>query len=246
LVLTKGPHFFVHARDLCGDVAVLRGEDARHLTVVLRAMPGEAVSLSDGAGRCWQTSVLAAKENRVELRLEQELLMERPRPWVRVVHALPKGRKLDEVVQRLVEIGVDRVVPVHSMRSAVRLSPSKSAKVVARWRAIALAAAKQSRRIWLPEISEVGEWVAAFGDAKSGVCCWEEATQPLHHSLPDVGSPAEAEEIVLAIGPEGGLTPAEVAATGLEPVSLGSTIMRTETAALVAATIVLHRLGRLG
>jgi 16S rRNA (uracil1498-N3)-methyltransferase len=158
-----------------------------------------------------------------------------------VVHALPKGRKLDEVIQRLAEIGVDRLVPVRSARSAVQLTPDGAAKAVARWRAVALAAAKQSRRAWLLDVSEVGILPTALAEADHGVVLWEEATAPLR----DVCPVTDVDELVLGIGPEGGLTADEVDATGLPAASLGETILRTETAALVAASILLHRLGRL-
>ncbi|MGH8906275.1 MAG: RsmE family RNA methyltransferase [Egibacteraceae bacterium] len=243
----KGPHFLVPPTQIHSDRAVLTGDDARHLAVVLRAAPGEPVSLSDGAGRCWQARVVRARRDEVILRLVDARHVPRPRPRLTVVHALPKGRKLDDVVQRLAEIGVDRLVPVHSARSSVRLGPAKAAKAAERWRAVALAAAKQSRQAWLLDVAEVGEWAKAFpagtpGHEIHGMCCWEESVTPLR----EVGVPMDADEIVLAIGPEGGLCPEEVAATGLPEASLGPTILRTETAALVAASIVLHRLGRLG
>jgi 16S rRNA (uracil1498-N3)-methyltransferase len=243
----KGSHFFISPAQIEGESAVLTGNDARHLAVVLRAGPGEPVSLSDGAGRCWETRIIRAQPGEVTLRLGDMRQLPRPRPRVTVVHALPKGRKLDDVVQRLAEIGVDRLVPMHSARSAVRLTPEKAAKVVERWRVVARAAAKQSRRAWLLDIHAVAEWTVG-GWAKAipagacGVCCWEEAVTPLR----EVSVPLDAGEIVLAIGPEGGLSPEEVATTGLPVASLGPTILRTETAALVAASIILYRVGRLG
>lgn len=254
LGLIQGPHFFVDPTDIHGDRAVLRGDEARHLAVVLRASSGDAVSLSDGAGCCWQARVVRSSGTEVTLRLTDRRHATRPCPRLTVVHALPKGRKLDGVVQRLVEIGVDRLVPVHSTRSEVRLEAERAAKAVARWRSVALAAAKQSRRTWLLEVREIGEWPAAFAGRTTGVVLWEEATTPLREVCPLYGgvggvglSPlADADELVLGIGPEGGLDAEEVAATGLPAASLGPTVLRTETAALVAASIVLHRLGRLG
>jgi 16S rRNA (uracil1498-N3)-methyltransferase len=243
----NGPHFFVSPTQIEGESAVLTGDDARHLAVVLRATPGELVSLSDGAGRCWETRVVRARPSEVALRLVDMRQLPRPRPRLTVVHALPKGRKLEDVVQRLAEIGVDRLIPAHSARSMVRLTPEKAAKAVERWRAVARAAAKQSRRAWLLDITAVtewtmGEWARTFPAGARGVCCWEEAVTPLR----DISVPVDADEIVLAIGPEGGLAPEEVAITGLPVASLGPTILRTETAALVAASIILYRTGRLG
>jgi 16S rRNA (uracil1498-N3)-methyltransferase len=239
---TRGPHFFVAPADVEDHRAVLRGEEARHLAVVLRAAAGDAVSISDGLGRCWQGWVLRATGTEVAFRLGNLRCVPRPRPRLTVVHALPKGRKLDGIVQRLAEIGVDRLVPVRSARSEVQLAPDRAAKAVARWRAVALAAAKQSRRAWLLDVDDVGTLSAVLAQAAHGVVLWEEATAPLH----DVGLRADTDELVLGIGPEGGLTAAEVAAAGLPAASLGERILRTETAALVAASIVLHHFGRLG
>jgi 16S rRNA (uracil1498-N3)-methyltransferase len=239
---TCGPHFFVGPADIENDHAVLRGDEARHLTIVLRAAAGDAVSLSDGVGRCWQARVLRATRGEVTFRLGGLRRVPRPRPRLTVVHALPKGRKLDEVIKRLAEIGVDRLVPVCSARSEVQLTPDRAAKAVKRWRAVALAAAKQSRRAWLLDVDQVETLPAALSRAAHGVVLWEEATVPLREVCPF----ADVDELVLGIGPEGGLTADEVTASGLPAASLGETILRTETAALVAASILLHRLDRLG
>lgn len=237
-----GPHFFVSPEDVDGDEAVLRGDQARHLAVVLRARPGMAVSLADGVGTRFRARVVAADPDAVRLELLDREAMSPPRPSLTVVHALPKGRKLDEVVEKLSEIGVDRLVPVHSARSQVRLDAAKAVKAQARWEAVALAAAKQSRRVRPLRIAAVSDWAAAFG-AAPGVVLYEEADVPLRARLAEIGA-GDADELVLAIGPEGGLTPEEVAACGLPAATLGSTILRTETAALAAATSTLTLLGR--
>jgi 16S rRNA (uracil1498-N3)-methyltransferase len=221
---------------------VLRGAEARHLVEVLRARPGDPVSLADGSGAVWQARV-AAVGAEVRLALGARTDVARPRPRLVVVQALPKARKLDEVVQRLTEIGVDRLVPVHSARSQVRLDAARAAKAVTRWRAVALAASKQSRRARRLEVAEVGSWDDAFAGAPAGAVLWEEATAGLRAVI---AGAAGAAELVLGIGPEGGLTAAEVEATGLPAASLGPTILRTETAALVAAAVVLAAAGRLG
>jgi 16S rRNA (uracil1498-N3)-methyltransferase len=237
---TSGPHFFVPPAAVHGDRADLTSDDARHLAVVLRAEPGAPVSLADGTGALFQARVTRAAPDRVQLALTERYEVPVARPVLTVVHALPKGRKLDDVVQRLSEVGVDRLVPVHSARSQVRLDAAKAAKALARWRAVALAAAKQSRRARLLEVAEVGTWAAAFPAGGRGAVLWEEASAPLPTLLD-----AEAAEVVIAVGPEGGLTPEEVAATGLPAASLGPTILRTETAALVAAGIALAVTGRM-
>lgn len=235
-----GPHFFVPPHDVRGGQAVLRGAEAQHLTTVLRARPGHLVSLADGNGTLYQARVRDVGAE-VALTLEWSTETARADPGLTVVHALPKGRKLDEVVQRLSEVGVDRLVPVHSERSEVRLSGERADRALARWRSVALAAGKQSRRARLLEVSPVGEWGAAFPAGSTGVVLWEEAHTPLREVLP-----MGVDALLIGIGPEGGLTGQEVEGTGLPAASLGPTILRTETAALVASAAILTLRGRLG
>ena len=233
-------HFFVAEEHIASDVALLSPEDSRHLVTVMRARVGDAVSISDGRGRVWSGSYRATDSDRAQIGLLDERIVVRSTPSITVVHALPKQRKLDEVVQRLTELGVDRIVPVHSERSQVELDERKAAKSVQRWRAIAVAAAKQSQRAWLPEIDEVGWWPAVFAGHAGGVACWEESTVGLRHVLDSLDQPAE---LVVAIGPEGGLTADEIDESGLPHASLGPTILRTETAALVAVAAIRYHFG---
>jgi 16S rRNA (uracil1498-N3)-methyltransferase len=236
----RGPHFLVDPTDIDGGRAVLRGPDARHLAVVLRARPGTPVSLADGRGHLYQGYVRRADAQAVVLGLDEPAAVPPPRPRLVVVHGLPKGRKLDDVVQRLTEVGVDRLVPVTTQRGEVRPTGERAQRAVERWRAVAQAAAKQSRRAWVLEVGDVTEWSAAFDGAARGAVLWEEAHRPLRAVLD-----LDADELVLGIGPEGGLTADEVAATGLPAATLGPTILRTETAALVTASAVLTLTGRL-
>ena len=241
----SGPHFFVDPADVDGDEAILRGEQARHLAVVLRARPGDPVSLADGTGARYRAQVAYAEAGEVRLRVLEAELVAPPRPRLAVVQALPKGRKLDEVAEKLSELGVDRLIPVHSARSAVKLDAAKAAKAQARWEAVALAAAKQSRRARPLVVEPVGDWGSAFPAGAAGVVLWEEATVPLREALAGQTGPDLPDELILAVGPEGGLTAEEVRASGLPAAGLGPTILRTETAAVVAAAATLTLLGRL-
>lgn len=243
-VPTSGPHFFCEPEAVVGASVTLRGNEARHLARVLRAVPGDPVSLADGAGTLYQARVTEVADDRVHCAVEDRFVPAPPHPVVTVVHALPKGRKLDDVVQRLSEVGVDRIVPVHSARSQVTLRGDKADRALARWRSVALAAAKQARRVRLLDVAAVGEWDDAFAGA-TGIVLWEEADAGLPAVLGAL-APAEAPEIVLAVGPEGGLTAEEVATTGFPAARLGPTILRTETAALVGASVVLAAAGRFG
>lgn len=242
--MTRGPHFFVDPADVAGATAVLRGDEAHHLLRVLRAQPGDDVSLADGTGVVYQARVADTDRDHVELALQARHDVATARPRLAVVHALPKGRKLDDVVQRLSEVGVDRLVPVHSRRSEVRLTGAKADKALRRWQAVALAAGKQSRRARLLEIAAVGEWQPTLAEVEAGLVLWEDAEAGLRDRVRVVAETDPA-ELTLAVGPEGGLTEAE-AASGRAAASLGSTVLRTETAALVASTLTLGELGRLG
>lgn len=235
---TRGSHVFAA---LDGDAVVLRGDEAHHLGVVLRLAAGAPVSVADGSGALFQARVRRVEPGAVYLAVLDRVEVAVPRPALTVVHALPKGRKLDEVVQRLTELGVERVVPVTSARSQVELRGERAERAVARWRAVALAASRQSRRARVLEVAEITTWASALADPGPGVVCWEEATVPLRSVL-DLDAPA----LVLGIGPEGGLTAEEATAGGLPAASLGPTVLRTETAALVAVTAVLTLAGRIG
>ena len=237
------PHFLVDPDAVHGDSVALGPEEAWHLVGVLRARPGDRVTVADGTGAVYTTRIARVQQDAVTLAVVAVEHVTAIRPRLTVVHALPKGRKLDDVVQRLTELDVDRLIPVRSARTEMELTPEKADKVVARWRAVALAAAKQSRRVRPLEIAPVSTWTAAFAEGLPGVICWEEAVSPLREHLEGL---LDADAVVLGIGPEGGLTREEVEATGLPACSLGPTILRTQTAALVAATALLTLLGRIG
>ena len=233
------PHFFV-AGPAGADEVLLDESDTRHLVTVLRARPGLALTVADGSGTIWSGAFRGVADGSAVVELNEATTVAPTRPTITVVHALPKQRKLDDVVQRLTEMGVDRIVAVHSDRSQVELDERRAAKAVDRWRAVALAAAKQSRRARLPEIGEVGTWSTAFPPGAPGLVAWEESTDGLGTVLDTIEDPAE---LVLGVGPEGGLTAAEVAASGLPHASLGRDILRTETAALVATAAVRYHYG---
>jgi 16S rRNA (uracil1498-N3)-methyltransferase len=229
-------HFFVAPEQVDeGLTAQLDAEQTHHLVTVLRARTGDALTVADGSGTVWTGRFQGVDEGLARVALDEATVHPPPSPAITVVHALPKQRKLDEVIQRLTELGVDCIVPVHSARSQVELDERKAAKALVRWRSVALAAAKQSRRPRLPRIEPVGDWTTAFRPGMTGVVCWEESRVGLRAALDRVGP---AENLVVAIGPEGGLTTEEVLATGLVAGSLGPAVLRTETAALVAVAAV--------
>lgn len=235
----SAPHFF--AVSVEGDRIRIEGEEARHAVRVLRIRTGERITVSDGAGTVAEAVVVEASSALVaEVTGRRTIPPSLPR--VTVFQGIAKAGKLDVVVQKLTEIGVDEIVPLQAGRSVARWE-GRGARIE-RLRIVAREAAKQSRRAWLPV---VGEPVTA-GQARSeglALVLHETADSRLSGALP--GAPPE--RIALFVGPEGGFDEGEVSglvARGARAVGLGPQILRTETAALVAATIVLGRYGRIG
>lgn len=236
------PHVFVDPDDCQADRVLLRGDVAHHLVTVLRRGVGDAVSVADGTGVIRRVEIREIRAGDALCEVLAVHDVPHPVPRVRVVCGLAKQRKLDEVVGRLTELGVDEVVPAHTSRSQVHLDPRRAERARARWQAVARSAAAQSRRARLPRIAAVTSWEHAFERVEHGVVFWEEAVEPLRA----VPFDDLAEQVTVGVGPEGGLTAQEVVSTGLPAASLGPTILRTETASVVAAALVLYRLGRVG
>lgn len=201
---------------------VLAQADTHHLTAVLRLRDGEIVVAGDGSGR-WSTCRIRAGAT-LE-RVGPVETTELSAPTVTVAFAPVKGDRPEWVVQKLTELGVDRIVPILTARSVVRWEGDRAIKAVERLRRVARDAAAQSRRAWLPEVaavSSLGSLVALTGVPT--------AMANPGGLRPDLSRP------VVAIGPEGGWDQAELEA-GFDLVGLGSTILRAETAAIAAGAL---------
>lgn len=228
-----------------GDEVPLSSDELHHLATVLRLGPGASIEVADGHGRSADAGFTGGG---VALRGEPVERV-RSRPAIEVAQALPKGRKLDEVVRQLTELDVDAVVPVATERSIVRLDGSKAHRAVERWRAVARAACEQSRRSDLPTIAPV----ASVDDLVELTC--DEGTAVL---VAHPGGAALAEHldacrraarVVVVVGPEGGLTDGELAVltgAGARTLGLGPTTLRTEHAAAAATAALVCALGRWG
>ena len=230
------PLVYVSPGAVRGDRVTLAPGDIHHLRRVLRLRDGDAIVVGDGEGHHWRAT-LAVTEARLE---PDPAFTPRLRPRIDVVHAVPKGGKFDDVVRVLVELGVDRIVPVVSERTVTR--PRRGAE---RWRAVARAAAEQSRRAWLAEVDEPAPVAAVTPSLAPGVVAHPDAP-PLRSVI---GTLDGAEAVTIAVGPEGGWTDAELAAferAGLRPAAVGDTVVRTEHAAVVVVAMVGYALGRFG
>ncbi|MBN2848093.1 MAG: 16S rRNA (uracil(1498)-N(3))-methyltransferase [Coriobacteriia bacterium] len=223
--------------------------DIHHLRDVLRLSPGdEIVVVVAGAARVVRLTHVSEVVSGVVL----EEVPTPALPRVTLVQALVKGEKMDTVIRQATELGVTRVVPFAAERSVVRLDAAKAEARVARWRRVAAEAAKQSQRTDIPEVTTPvpAAKVAEIPTADVVLVCWEggSAAPGIGDALSTAGAGAGT-SVAVIVGPEGGLTPGEVdlfRSGGARVVSLGSTVLRTETAGVVATALVLYELGGLG
>jgi len=235
---------FVPPERLEGGRVTIAGDDHRHLARVLRAQPGAAVTLFDGVGGEVDARVLRVGRDETELELgARRATRDAPAAPLTLLTAVPKGARMDLLVQKTCELGVARIVPVTTERSVVRPEPGRSL----RWEKIAREAARQCGRADVPTVSAPTTLAAAFAAPELPPCrlvLWEQQRgRPLRAAL---GAPAPT---VVLVGPEGGFSPAEIAAAetaGFVPVALGPRILRVETAAIVAAALVADAYGELG
>ncbi|MFT4136452.1 16S rRNA (uracil(1498)-N(3))-methyltransferase [Microbacterium sp.] len=229
-----------------GGAVVLTGAEAYHAAVVRRVRVGERVTVGDGVGTWGGGEVESVTPKEVVIRVADVAVLPAPSPRVVLVQALAKGDRDELAVQAATELGADEIVPWQAARSVSRWDAAKSAKGVARWSAIVREAAKQAHRAWLPAVTApagLGDLVARAGQARTLVL-EPTASARLSDVNLDVDDPRD---VVLVVGPEGGMAPAELSAlqdAGATLVRLGDTVLRTSTAGPAALALVNVRLGR--
>jgi 16S rRNA (uracil1498-N3)-methyltransferase len=239
------PVFLCESARLDSDRILLDGPEGRHAAAVRRLRPGERADLTDGAGLVVECVVTSAGRDSLELQAMARRHEAAAEPRIVVVQALPKGDRGELAVETMTEVGVDVIVPWAAARCVSQWRAERRVKALGRWRTTAREAAKQARRAWLPEVTDlattaqVAERITA---AALAVVLHEEAEHPLSGlAVPDKG------EIVLVVGPEGGLTTEELTvfeSAGATPALLGPTVLRTSTAGVAAASVLLSRTGR--
>ncbi|MFN2460563.1 MAG: 16S rRNA (uracil(1498)-N(3))-methyltransferase [Candidatus Velthaea sp.] len=240
--------FFVEGVHAPGDEVRFAADDARKIAVVLRKRTGDRVAVVDSGGGAYEAT-LAVTAGDVSARLDRALERASAEAGMRIVlaQAIPKGQKMDLVVEKATELGIAALVPLRSARvEGDRTGEHKRE----RWQRIAKSAAQQSGRLVVPEIRTVADWpqlTATFARYDRVYVAWELAEPaPLRERFEsDLGG---AQSVLLVIGPEGGFSAEEVAAArcaGAVPISLGRRILRTETAAFVVLAALLYARGEL-
>ncbi len=229
----------------------LSDEDRHHLVSVLRVRVGETIEVVEpGAGSAW--TVRVAQTSPVVSATLVERLVRVVHPHVTLVQGVAKGDKMDAIVRQAVEVGASEIIPVLSGRSVVKLDERKRADRGERWRRIAKSAAEQSHRSEVPLVHDpstlksVLPLLAAHDEV---IVLWEEARGSGLRAAVESWVATPGAKIAVVVGPEGGLSAEEVAeleSVGARTVTLGHTILRTETAAIVALALVTWSLGGLG
>ena len=248
-------HFFVEPSQIYDKCVIITGDDVNHIKNVIRLKPGDEISVSNGVdGRDYRGGIEEITDTKVvcTLRFIKEDGVELP-ARVTLFQGLPKGDKMEFIIQKLVELGVYEIVPVAMKRCVVKLDAKKAAAKTARWQGIAEAAAKQSRRAIVPRVRDVMSCQEALAyaaqmdvklvpyeleetlDKAAGM---EGTRQIIDHLMP-------GQSVAVFIGPEGGFDASEIQAAmdyGMKPVTLGRRILRTETAGMTVMAWMMYRL----
>ena len=241
--------FFVAPSQITDKTVIIEGGDVNHIKNVLRMKPGEEIAVSNGQdGKEYRCGIVSIEEDRVicELRFVKEDGLELS-SRVHLFQGLPKADKMELIIQKSVELGVYEIVPVETKRAVVKLDAKKAKQKTERWQAIAEAAAKQSKRRIVPQVSEP----ITFGQALKQAESMEvklipyELAEGMERTKEVISHLPEGADIAVFIGPEGGFEEAEIAKAkenGVEPITLGKRILRTETAGFTVMAWIMYQL----
>lgn len=242
-------HFFVEPSQIQGNKIIITGKDVNHIKNVLRMKPGEEIAVSNGLdGKEYHCGMAEWYEDRIvcDLFFVKEEGVELASK-IYLFQGLPKADKMELIIQKAVELGVYEIIPVASKRAVVKLDAKKAESKLIRWQAIAEAAAKQSKRGIIPKIKEVmsfQEAVAYSSCAQVKIIPYELA-QGMERTKEIISGIRPGEPVAVFIGPEGGFAEEEIEMAmqaGIEPVTLGRRILRTETAGMAVLSVIMYHL----
>ncbi|UKS30366.1 16S rRNA (uracil(1498)-N(3))-methyltransferase [Paenibacillus sp. HWE-109] len=242
---------------LTTQTVTIEGDDAHHLARVMRAEIGDKVICSNGVDREVLVRIAELDKGRVTAEIVEELTMDAEAAvQVWIAQSLPKGDKMEVIIQKGTEIGAARFLPFLSDRTIVQYDAKKEAKRSERWQKIAKEAAEQAHRNRVPQVESVHSWKQLLQRAKEADVAWicyeKEDGQQLRPAIQQAlaqGKLGAGQQVVIAVGPEGGFTEQEIVQAeeaGFQSVSLGSRILRTETAAMVGLTCLFYETGEMG
>ncbi|MBE6807416.1 MAG: 16S rRNA (uracil(1498)-N(3))-methyltransferase [Ruminococcaceae bacterium] len=240
------PRFFIDDTPAVGASVTIDGADARHIAGALRMTPGESLTLCDGKGMDFACTITGVERETVTLSVDAAIpTTAEPTLAVTLYMGLPKGDKMEMIIQKCVELGVTAIVPVATSRCIVKLDGKDAAKKQTRWQKIANEAAGQSGRGILPVVETPISWKQALSrfERENTLLCYEGGGAPIGQLV----SPADT-AVSLVVGPEGGFDIAEVeavTAVGGRIATLGPRILRCETAPLAALAVLMEKSGNM-
>lgn len=238
-------HFFVTPDQVKDGYCFITGQDVEHIRRVLRMKPGDQIGIRDGISRNYIGELQAIGQEKIEVRILSEESKDSELPArIYLFQGLPKGDKMDWIIQKAVELGVYQIIPMETRRTVVKLDRKKEEAKLRRWNAISESAAKQSGRMIIPKVTEV----VTFSQACVRAEAFDKSFIPYELAADMADTRAALKElsagmeIGIFIGAEGGFDIEEVEqakASGIRPVTLGRRILRTETAGMAALSVLM-------
>lgn len=247
--------FYVSAERILNERAFITGDELKHLSKVLRLKKGNSLVIFDGNGNEYEGEITHLGEGEAEISILSQQSFPRESPletWL--IQGIPKGDKMELIIQKATELGVRGIIPLDSERSIIKLNEKKKRERHDRWQRIALEAAKQCRRAFVPRVTPIctiGELAKILPIPNVLLVPWEQGGRKLKEVLTELEkeNSQDSKAIYIMIGPEGGLEETEVERAktyGGTPVSLGPRILRTETAGLAVLSVLMYQWGDLG
>ncbi len=242
--------FYAPTENILDEKIAIQGEEARHLIYVLRKKPGDVIQVFDGQGQTYQVKIEKIEKDKIHTKILSRAPTAGIRTKLRLFQSLLKSPKMDYLIQKVTELGVDTVTPIFTARTTVKIDSKKVEGKLVHWRKIALNAAKQCGRAKLPVLNSPVKLAKALETTENNglslLLHEKEKEKKLEHVLKNLYN--EQRKVNLFIGPEGGFTDEEInlAKTyGVTSVGLKGNILRSETAALVVLGVVLYECGEL-
>ncbi|MDD5450266.1 MAG: 16S rRNA (uracil(1498)-N(3))-methyltransferase [Candidatus Omnitrophica bacterium] len=228
--------FYIRPEAVSGEEILVPREEAHHILDVMRLKAGDEIIAFDGTGKEYLGNILGASKAGLRIRIKKiNTPQQREKTFIALAQSLPKKVKMDFIVEKATELGVDEIIPLITERTVVRLPDDKKSIRSARWQEIAISASKQCGRLSVPEVRPVARFSGILKETGNYdlaiMACLTEGTRPLK----EVISNFKGRKVLAMIGPEGDFSPGEIqeaAAGGVKLVSLGPLVLRVDTAAI--------------
>lgn len=241
-------HFFIKPEQIIDNKIHITGQDVNHIKNVLRMKIGEEIEVNDGTSNKYLGAVIEMSSDEILVEIQSTSISDTELSSdIYLFQGLPKGDKMELIVEKAVELGVKSIIPVETKRAIVKLDDKKKQKKVEKWNSVALSAAKQSARGCVPTVEPVMSINNAFEKAKEldHVLVPYELAKGMNDTKSAIDAIKPGDSVGIFIGPEGGFDAVEIEkalATGAKPISLGSRILRTETAGITTLSILMYHL----